>query len=135
MNLWFFEINDKKMVYNMQNEKILERKNRIYNRYQDTIVNAIAKAVELTKNQDEDIHVEIFMNYKGYVHISEIMSSNTSSFGDEVEICNVNGWQENLLDEEDEGYENSFLDAEMRALQIEEHIEYEQVIKDYLFYD
>ncbi len=120
----------------MQNEKKLERKNRIYNRYQDTIVNAIAKAVEITKNQDADIHVEIYMNTRGYVHITEIMSSNTSSFGgNDIHICDVNGWEENLLDEEDEDCSSDSFEQCDKEIEVEEHIEYNEVIKDYLFYD
>ncbi len=112
--------------------------NKIYENYKKTIAKAITKAVEITKNQDPDVHVEIFMNTRGYVHISEIMSSNTSdiTFGtNDISICSVDGWEENLLGDKFEDLEDEYLDAHSKYIEIEEEIEYKQVIKDYLFYD
>ncbi len=112
-----------------------EKNDKIYERYQRTIQTAICEAVRLTLDQDEDVHVEIFMNKNGAVNVSDLLTSNSSIFKDSiVSILDVSGWEENIVEEEDdEDYENTNFDSEMKEVEVEEEISRDEVIKDYLY--
>ncbi len=80
-------------------EKMDKKIEKIYGNWERTIKTAIDKAVELTRNQNSDLHVVIFIRKSGALDVSEILTYNTSIHNKKLfSMCDVFGWQENIID-------------------------------------
>ncbi len=116
------------MVYKMND------KNEIYEKYKRTIKPAITKAVEMTRNQDLDFHVEIYLNDSGVVCVSKLLSSISSVNSNKITtICDVDAWVANIFHYEDENYENTKIDEQIMQRLIKDKVEFNEVVKDCLY--
>ncbi len=76
------------------------KQNRVLEHYNWTIQTAINKAVELTKNQNKDLHAEIIIRDTGIVSVSKLSTYFFTLFVNSkiIAIVCVYGWQENIID-------------------------------------
>ncbi len=112
-----------------------QREKSILENYEKTIQPAIEKAVELTLQENEDVHVTIFMNKRGVVDVSDLTTIDLLLDDKLILICNVDGWlkEYNIPEGEDAEDADNWFDENMKEQIIADKIEEENVIK-YLLY-
>ncbi len=82
--------------------------------YYDTIEDAINKAVEMTRNKNDDLHVAIIISNTGIVSVSKLLTS--------VAIIDVDGWRDNLKEVYFADYDISVTKAQKIMIDIKTEI-------------
>ncbi len=92
--------------------------------YYNTIEDAINKAVELTKNQNKDLHAEIIIRDTGIVSVSKLSTYFFTLFVNSkiIAIICVYGWQDNLKDVYFSDYDISVTKAQKIMIDIKTEI-------------